>query len=73
MREQLEKRLKELKVEFENGQKMLAELEAKQANMRNTLLRISGAIQALEEELTKANGSKKTDAKGMDSLEKIQS
>ncbi len=34
---------------------MLADLEAKQANMRETLLRISGAIQVLEEELGKAS------------------
>ena len=53
MREQLEQRLKALNAEFESGQKMLAELEAKQANMRNTLLRISGAIQVLQEELAK--------------------
>lgn len=53
MKQQLEQRLKELKAEFESGQKMLSELEAKQANLRNTLLRISGAIQVLEEELTK--------------------
>jgi septal ring factor EnvC (AmiA/AmiB activator) len=53
MKEQLEQRLKELNAEFESGQKMLAELEAKQANMRTTLLRISGAIQVLQEELAK--------------------
>ena len=53
MREQLEKRLAELKAEFEAGQKMMAELEAKQVNLRDTLLRISGAIQLLEEELAK--------------------
>lgn len=53
MREQLERRLSELKTEFEAGQKMLAELEARQANLRETLLRISGAIQVLGEELTK--------------------
>ena len=53
MREQLEQRLKELKAEFESGQKALTELEVKQANLRNTLLRISGAIQVLEEELGK--------------------
>jgi hypothetical protein len=53
MRAQLEKRLAELKVEFENGQKMLQELEAKQINLRETLLRISGAIQLIEEELAK--------------------
>ena len=52
MKEQLEQRLSELKAEFEAGQTMLAELEAKQANLRETLLRISGAIQVLEELLT---------------------
>lgn len=55
MQEQLEKRLKELKAEFESGQKMQAELDAKQANVRSTLLRISGAIQVIEEELEKQN------------------
>ena len=57
MKEQLEKRLAELKAEFESGQKMLAELEQKRANLEKTLLRISGAIQVLEEELDKAGGS----------------
>lgn len=49
MIEQLEKRLKELKTEFESGQKIIADLSAKQAALRDTLLRISGAIQVLEE------------------------
>ncbi len=53
MKEQLEKRLAELKAEFESGQKVMAELETKQANLRDTLLRISGAIQILEEEIGK--------------------
>lgn len=53
MKKQLQQRLQELKTEFESGQKMLAELEAKQANLRESLLRISGAIQVLEEELAK--------------------
>ena len=52
MREQLEQRLHDLKSEYESGQKMLADLEAKQADLRQTLLRISGAIQVLEEILT---------------------
>jgi predicted nuclease with TOPRIM domain len=56
MKEQLQQRLNELKAEYESGQKMLAELETKQANLRNTLLRISGAIQVLEEELAKVEG-----------------
>lgn len=54
MRDQIEKRLAELKSEFELGQSKLAELEMQTANLRNTLLRISGAIQVLEEELAKA-------------------
>lgn len=53
MKEQLEQRLEELKTEFESGQKILAELDAKQADLTNTLLRIAGAIQVLEEELDK--------------------
>jgi len=53
MKQKLEQRLKELRTEFESGQKTLAELETKQMNLRNTLLRISGAIQVLEEELAK--------------------
>ena len=55
MKDQLEQRLNELKSEFEAGQQMLAELEAKQANLRETLLRISGAIQVLEEMLDGAD------------------
>ena len=51
MRRKLEQRLEQLKAEFEAGQKMLVELETKQANVRETMLRISGAIQVLEEEL----------------------
>lgn len=49
MQTQIEQRLGELKTEYQTGQKMLAELEAKQADLRQTLLRISGAIQVLEE------------------------
>ena len=51
MKEQLERRLDDLKTEYEAGQKMLAELEIKQAALRETLLRIAGAVQVLEEEL----------------------
>ncbi len=49
IKKQLDQRLQSLKTEFESGQKMLAELEAKQTNLRETLLRISGAIRVLEE------------------------
>lgn len=49
MREQLERRVSELKEERQKGQQMLAELEGREAELRQTLLRISGAIQVLEE------------------------
>jgi ABC-type Fe3+-hydroxamate transport system substrate-binding protein len=54
MQEQLERRVGELKAEREKGQQVLAELEAQQAELRQTLLRISGAIQVLEELLADA-------------------
>lgn len=55
MRERLEQRLQELKTEFDNGQQTLQELEAQTVSVRQTLLRISGAIQVLEEELGEAS------------------
>jgi archaellum component FlaC len=58
MREQLEKRLGELKAEFEKGQKQLEELEEQANALRQTLLRISGAVQVLEEELAKSTENK---------------
>ncbi|MBD1823539.1 hypothetical protein H6F51_13710 [Cyanobacteria bacterium FACHB-DQ100] len=51
MREKMEQRLQQLRNEYETGQKMLVDLEAKQVNLRETLLRIDGAIQVLEEVL----------------------
>ena len=60
MEEQLRRRLEELKKEFETGQARLRELESEQAFLRETLLRISGAIQVLEETL--AQGVKSNDA-----------
>ena len=52
MKERLEQRLQSLKAELDAGQKLLAEYEAKQASLRETLLRISGAVQVIEEELS---------------------
>lgn len=48
-RTKTEARLIDLKREFEAGQKLLRELEAKQVEVRDTLLRIGGAVQVLEE------------------------
>jgi hypothetical protein len=61
VKEQMEQRLTELKAEYEAGRKMLAELEAKQANLQQTLLRISGAIQVMEELLSAAPQSESGD------------
>jgi predicted nuclease with TOPRIM domain len=55
MKEKLEERINELKKEFENGRKILEELDMKRANLSQTLLRISGAVQALEELLPEEN------------------
>ena len=51
MRDELEARLEQLKQEFQLGQGKLQELELQQAQLTETMLRISGAIQALEEVL----------------------
>jgi prefoldin subunit 5 len=56
MRDQLEKRLAELKSEFEAGQRQLETLEQQAAGLRQTLLRISGAAQVLEEVLAAESG-----------------
>jgi predicted nuclease with TOPRIM domain len=57
LREQLQTRLDELKREFETGQARLREMESAQLNLRETLLRISGAIQVLEESLAAQSGN----------------
>ena len=43
------KRLHELREEFARGEGQLTELDRKRAQVRDTLLRISGAMQVLEE------------------------
>ncbi|HZT32875.1 MAG TPA: hypothetical protein VFA33_23515 [Bryobacteraceae bacterium] len=52
-KEALEARLSALKQEFETGQQKLRELDMQQSLVRERLLRISGAIQVLEELLAK--------------------
>jgi len=49
MKNQLETRLNNLKTEFETGQTLLADLNKKRSDLEATLLRISGAIQVVEE------------------------
>ena len=66
MKAQLAQRLNELKSEFESGQKILTELEARQAKIRDSLLRINGAIQVLEEELAKEARSEVSNVESLD-------
>jgi len=49
MRERMGKRREELADELRRGQEMLASLDAQRAELQQTLLRISGALQVLEE------------------------
>lgn len=66
MRDQIENRLNELKKEFELGQGRLHELEEQQARLRETLLRISGAIQVLEETLAQGEGDDAASRQSLD-------
>jgi hypothetical protein len=51
MQEHMKSRLAELRQEYQRGQGQLHELIQQEAVLRETLLRISGAIQVLEEML----------------------
>lgn len=61
MRNQLKMRLKELESEYAAGQRLLADLRTKEKNLRATLLRLSGAIQVLKEELAKEKEAEATE------------
>jgi hypothetical protein len=56
LRSRMEARLTELRKELETGQARLAEVEAEARHVRETLLRISGAIQVIEEALKSEEG-----------------
>ncbi len=54
MKENIENRIAQLKSELESGQRMMLELEQQKARLQEQLLRISGAVQVLEELLAGA-------------------
>jgi hypothetical protein len=69
---QLEKRLMELRAEYESGQKILKDIELKLAELENrkkilgeTLLRINGAIDLLEEVLGESEGAQEPKIKAV--------
>ena len=49
MKDMLETRLAQLREEQATGERVLAELQSREAELRQTLLRIQGAIQVLQE------------------------
>jgi hypothetical protein len=73
LRDRLEQRVNELRLEYEAGQKALTELKARQAHIRETLLRISGAIQVLEEELERVDQAASNGHPSAESLAGIES
>lgn len=64
METRLRQRLDALTGEFEKGKKTIEELEGQAGDVRATMLRISGAIQVLREELglDEASGGNPDDA-----------
>lgn len=64
MREQLEARLAALKNEYEVGQARLKELDAESTYVRETMLRISGAMQVLQEMLDAERQAQEAPAEG---------
>lgn len=69
MDERLQARLNELRVEYSRGEKTLADLEAQVANVRATMLRISGAIQVLEElTVPTGNGEREVSRIGVENV-----
>lgn len=55
MIEHIKTRLTHLRTEYEAGQKMLVDLDTRRAELTNAMLRISGAIQVLEETIAHAD------------------
>jgi predicted nuclease with TOPRIM domain len=54
MREQLEERVASLQGDFDRGNERLKQLEDEADKLRETLLRIAGAVQVLTEELKRS-------------------
>jgi predicted nuclease with TOPRIM domain len=66
MRETIEQRLDLLKKEFEKGQTKLRDVQLQQSKLHETLLRISGAIQVLEELLAEDEQVEQADVRSIE-------
>jgi predicted nuclease with TOPRIM domain len=60
MREQVQARLEELKKELETGQAQLQQVEMQRTYLHETVLRISGAVQVLEDLLREGDRAEAT-------------
>lgn len=56
----LEDRLSQLRNQYDSGRKDLEKLQQQQNDLQVTLLRISGAVQVLEEEIMKAKNQQQS-------------
>ena len=64
MQDQVKVRIEALRKEMEAGQQRMQDLERQLAQVRDTMLRISGAIQVLEELQSQAAATDATSDKG---------
>jgi hypothetical protein len=55
-RNDMEKRLAELEAELEAGERLMAELDERRQRLRDSMLRIGGAVQVLRELLGRGDG-----------------
>ena len=60
MQQQIQARLEELKKELETGQAQLQQVEMQRTYLHETVLRISGAVQVLEELLREGQSAGQT-------------
>ena len=60
LRTAVQARLQELRLEYSSGNAKARELERQQAQLNEVMLRISGAIQVLEETLAEVDGQAPT-------------
>ena len=61
MRDMMERRRSDLATELEKGERVLAEMNARQGELRANLLRIGGAMQILDELLAAETPEKVTE------------
>ncbi|HYI02939.1 hypothetical protein [Hyalangium sp.] len=69
MKTRLQERFETLKAEYEDGKKMLAELDAKRQNLSTSLLRIEGAMHVLQEMIDQEGGAPATERKPLAPVE----